>query len=130
VVYLSHSLSVAVLVVGVGTLLIARTPYFRADFRRSTAITVVVVALLTVLLSLNVLLVGAQVRDATAALVPDQAPALNGLLLAGMLLLLVSSLAFFLALGVLMWTLVPDATKKRAPLGDGPGERAEQRINH
>ena len=129
---LSQALSIAVVVVGFATLIVARMPAFRADFRRSTSLTVAVVALLTILLSLNVLVVGVQVRDATAQVAPDQTSALNGLLLVGMLLLLVSSLAFFFALGVLLWTLVPDRGSSGEPLTRAapPQEAPEQRINH
>jgi hypothetical protein len=96
--------TIAVAVLGLTTLFVARMPAFRQDFRRSISLSVGAVSLLTILLSLNVLLVGLALRDRASI---DDLAMINGLLLAGFVLLLVSTLAFFFSLGTLIWTLVP-----------------------
>ena len=101
---LPQAATVAVAVLGITSLIVGRIPAFRKDFRRSVSVAVGAVSLLTILLSLNVLLAGLALHESAAV---DELALVNGLLLAGFVLLLVSSLAFFFALGVLIWTLVP-----------------------
>ncbi len=74
------------------------------------------VSLLTILLSLNVILTAMTFH---ASATSDQLPMINGLLLAGLVLMLVSALSFFFALGVLIWTLVPaEAPAQRLSMTD------------
>lgn len=99
------------MVLGLVALIVARMPSFRKDFRRSVSIIVGAVSLLTILLSLNVMLTAVTLH---ASATSDQLSMINSLLLAGLVLMLVSALAFFFSLGVLIWTLVPT---------DGPTQR-------
>ena len=100
-----QTVTLAVVILGLVALIVARLPSFRRDFRRSVSTAVAAVALLTLLLSLNVM-VTAQSLYATA--VNHQLAMINSLLLAGLVLMLVSTLAFFFSLGILIWTMVPD----------------------
>ena len=104
---LLQAATIGVAVLGLFSLVIARMPRFREDFRRSVSVVLGAVALLTILLSLNVMLAGLRLRDSAAL---DDVALINGLLLTGFVLLLVSSLAFFFSLGLLIWTLVPAGT--------------------
>lgn len=123
---LPQAATLAVVVLGLVTLAIARLPAFRRNFRRSISITVGAVSLLTILLSLNVMLTGLDLRGSAAA---DDLAMINGLLLAGFVLMLVSSLAFFFALGVLIWTLVPFERDPRPMLPADPTARPPRPID-
>lgn len=117
---LPQAATIAVAVLGLTTLIVARIPAFRKDFRRSVSIVVSAVSLLTILLSLNVLLAGMKLHESAAV---DEVALVNGLLLAGFVLMLVSTLAFFFSLGVLIWTLVPtepSALRLRIPDPSAP----------
>ena len=100
-----QAVTLAVVVLGLLALVVARSPSFRKDFRRSISTAVAAVALLTVLLSLNVMLTA---RSLYASAANEQLAMINSLLLAGLVLMLVSTLAFFFSLGIFIWTLVPD----------------------
>lgn len=100
----SQTATLAVVVLGLFALGVARLPSFRNDFRRSVSTAVGAVSLLTLLLSLNVMLTAMNLHASAA---DHESAMINGLLLAGLVLMLVSTLALFFSLGLLIWTLVP-----------------------
>ena len=101
---LSHVLTTSVAALGFVTLMVARLSAFRHDFRKGVSLALTAVTLLTIVLSLNVIMASVNLRPAVAA---ESVPSVNGLLLAGLILLLVSVLGFFFSIGVLVWSFVP-----------------------
>lgn len=98
-------LSGGVALVGLVALFSSRRPAFRRDFRRNVSLAVAVTSFLVVLVAIQLVLTGLELR--AAALAVGEAAALprwNGLVLAAILLLLVGSLAFLFSLGVLVWS--------------------------
>lgn len=124
----------AVLIVAVLALVMARFPLFQRDLRRSLSFGVAFVGLLIIVLSVHVLNTGLGLRSAAvAAAEAEMVSQWNGLILGALLLLMVSSLAFFFAMGVFMWSLVPTTTeppRNRMPVRSWGGlESAPQTLN-
>jgi hypothetical protein len=97
-----------------------RFSIFRNDLQRSISLGVCLLSLLMIALSVDILTVGFRLRQASLqAADASLAAEWNGLLLGAILLLLVSSLAFFFAMGVFIWSLVPprrpDPKDRRPP---------------
>src|SRR5688500_6970336 len=97
---LPQAVTLYVVVLGLLALVVDRLTSFRKDFRCSVTIIVGSVSLLTILLSLNVMLTAASLHESSTV---DQLSMVNSLLLAGLVLMLVSSRAFFFSLGFLIW---------------------------
>jgi hypothetical protein len=113
----------ALLLVALAASAAAKLPLFQKELRRSISLGLALIGLLTIVLSLQVLVTGLRLR--AAALVSAQEAMVaqwNGLILGAIVLLLVSGLAFFFALGVFIWSLLP-------PAGPTPGARPRARLN-
>jgi hypothetical protein len=105
----------AVALVGVASVVVARLPAFRDDMRRSIALAVAGVSLLTLVLSLEVLMAASYLQASAEPSPVDP----ENLLLAGLVLTLTSSLSLFFSLGVLIWTMgAPQAAALEARAAD------------